>query len=215
MATDPRNFLLNTDYEMDKIIYYKTGSLSIGDYDVSFSHGLGFTPLLFGVCAFNSDFSDPRPIPYEELPGKNLSVSADGTKVYLSYVNQDGTPNKIYYRLYGLEPTNSTADVAYTSGNAENFILNTDYNYCKLQSKGIINNPSSATITHNLGYIPQALFWRVYQGKISPITYLDPVNSSTSSSNIRMRANSVDINYPSTATLPAEKIHYRIYYDEA
>ena len=62
---DPRDFLLNTDYEMDKIVYFKEGSLNSGQTDVSIPHKLGFAPLIFGICAFNEDFSDARGIPYQ------------------------------------------------------------------------------------------------------------------------------------------------------
>ena len=87
---DPRNFLLNTDYEMDKIVYFKEGSLNAGQYDVDMPHGLNFTPLVFGVCAFNSDFSDPRSVPFNYTTRdttKTFSASANGTNVRISYIN--------------------------------------------------------------------------------------------------------------------------------
>lgn len=206
MAVDPRNFILNTDYEMDKIIYFNEGSLNAGDYDVDIPHSLGFTPLIFGVCAFNSDFSDARGVPYQAQTVSNtvqFTVQANGVNVRLSYINQSGSPSKIYYRLYGFEPSNSTATVAPTSGNADKFILNTDYNYCKLYKKGTAS--PNATVSHALGYIPQVLIWRQVNGWVAL------VNESDYSSAVVITDQSLIFDFP---YLGVDSFHYRIYYDE-
>ena len=204
---DPRDFLLNTDFEMDKIIYFKEGELNAGQYDVDIDHNLGFTPLVFGVCAFQSDFSDSRSIPYSHITQDNsvdFRVSANNTKLRLSYINYSGSPAKIYYRIYGFEPTGSHAKVGPTDKYAKEFILNTDYNYCKLFKVGTAS--AGSTIDHNLGYIPQVLAWRESGGWVSPI------EESATSSAIIITDSSILFNYPS---LGIDKVHYRIYYDEA
>ena len=207
MAVDPRNFVLNTDYEMDKIIYFAEGSLNSGQYDVDIAHGLSFAPLIFGVCAFNSDFSDARNVPYQRLTQSDtvsFDMLANATNIRLSYINSSGTPNKIYYRLYGFEPSGSAAIVPATSGNASNFILNTDYNYCKLLRKGTA--AVGATISHNLGYIPQVLVWQVANGWTMPVTQSD-TNSA-----VIITDQDLIFNYQ---LLGVDNFHYRIYYDEA
>jgi len=210
MAINPRDFLLNTDYEMDKIIYYKSGSLSVNQYDVTISHGLGFTPLIFGVCAFNSDYSDPRAIPFTSVTQQNttsFTASANNSNIKLSYISYNGSPGQIYYRIYGFEPSDSTANVASTCNNANEFILNTDYNYCKLYKKGTAGNDT--TINHNLGYIPQVLVWSDIGGWTAPIE-----ESSLYSNGPGARITTSDLILQFSLT-NASRMHYRIYYDEA
>ena len=218
MAINPRDFLLNTDYEMDKIIYFKSGSLTLsGGYaQEDISHNLGFAPLIFGVCAYNSDFSDPRTIPFESITQDNtITFYADSysNKIRVSYVNYSGSPGKMYYRLYGFEPSTSTAAIAPTNENANKFILNTDYNYCKLCKKGTIDGNSNTTVQHNLGYIPQVLVWRESGGIIQPVennNWSDPLGGHPYG--IEVTNNAVVFKY---SGLGFNKIHYRIYYDEA
>lgn len=204
---DPRDFLLNTDYEMDKIVYFKEGELNAGQYDIDIPHKLGFAPLIFGVCAFNSDFSDSRSIPYQYSTQSDtiqFNASANANNVRVSYINTSGSPAKIYYRIYGFEPSDSHAKVNATSKYAKNFILNTDYNYCKLYKKGTI--AAGSTLTHNLGYIPQTLVWRQSNGWITPI------EESSSNAAVIVTDQTVLFQYPSTGI---DKLHYRIYYDAA
>lgn len=204
---DPRDFLLNTDYEMDKIIYFQNGSLDAGQYDIDIPHKLGFTPLIFGVCAFNEDFSDSRSVPFDYTTQSDtiqFTAAANSTNVRLSYINYNGTPNKIFYRIYGFEPDGTHNKVSPTSKYAQNFIINTDYNYCKLFEKGA-TEPTS-TITHGLGYIPQTLAW------IDTGTWIRPAEESSTTSKIIVTDQNISFQYPA---LGISKIHYRIYFDEA
>lgn len=209
---DPRDFLLNTDYELDKIILYKTGSLNNGDYDVSVPHGLPFTPLIFGVCAFSEDFSDPKTIPYFYQTTNDFTqfnALAFSSDIKLSFSSTDASLTKIYYRIYAFEPTESAAKVASTSKFAEQFILNTDYNYCKLFKRGVTTG-GDATIAHNLGYIPQVLAWEERSGLIYPINESAPEDPQMNMPEyISVSDTSV------TIKSSADKVHYRIYYDEA
>ena len=209
MTVDPRDFLLNTDYEMDKIVYFNTGSLNSGS-STSIQHNLGFIPLVFGVCSFNSDFSDPRTIPYNyqlQSDYVTFSATADGTNINLSFNTANGSPGAIYYRIYAFEPSNSAATIAPTNNHASQFILNTDYNYCKLCKKGIID--SDGSVSHNLGYIPQVLAWSESGGVITPI------DESTPSDPITNQPTQVIVTTSSITFQNIGKAHYRIYYDEA
>lgn len=216
MTVNPRDFLLNTDYEMDKIIYFKEGSLNSGQYDVSLPHSLGFAPLVFGVCAFNSDFSDPRSIPYTNQTDTDyvaFDVSASSTDVKVSYVSSSGSPSVAYYRIYGFEPSDSHADIPATSGDATNFILNTDYNYCKLYQKGVINASDVTTINHNFGYLPQVMTWRESNGKIFPGNLADWYSGDIGDTyGTKVTNTQVVLKY---ANIGLDRVHYRIYYDEA
>ena len=138
----------------------------------------------------------------------------------------------------GFEPSDSHRKLPKTSQNARQFILNTDYNYLKLFKKGVENitihqtipQPTAdpITITHNLGYRPQALFWVEDIYNNSSVVY--QFDMTTLPSNIYD-------DYYGTITTPKQcietypdkfiirpiipqtgdthKLHYRIYYDEA
>lgn len=217
MAVDPRKFLLNTGYEMDKIIYFVEGSTTSSEGGKIIAHGLGFAPLLFGVCSPRSDFTDSRTIPYERITRDDsevLTVSADSDYVIMDYYNYGDQAAPMYYRIYGLEPSTSTASIASTSDRAKQFILNTDYNYLKLFKKGIMGG--DATVHHDLGYIPQALFWHEALGSISPINYSQPFDPMFSQPEyISVTNNIVKTVGLDLSDAGTYKVHYRIYYDEA
>lgn len=209
MAVDPRDFLLNTDYEIDKIVLFKSGTINAGQYDVRIPHGLPFAPLTFGVFAYSEDFSGPRPMPYQYITPENtidVGLSSDATNLYLSYHNDSGSPAKIYYRVYAFEPSDSHAKVPATSNFAKDFILNTDYNYCKLKEKGVVDASSSATIKHDLGYLPQVLVWNEQVGYINQVWNSMPYLGGAP--NVKVTKQAVII-----TDIP--RAHYRIYYDEA
>ena len=207
---DPRDFLLNTDYEMDKIVYFKEGSTS--SYQQTFDHGLGFTPLIFGVCSENSDYSESHSIPYlyqTQDDYKSFDVRANGSTITIECVNN--VP--VYYRIFAFEPSDSKSHVGYTSKYASQFILNTDYNYCKLFKKDLVSGTGTFTIPHNLGYIPQVLAWGENSGKTFPIELSEPENPAFGNpTNLAVTDSALIIRNNAGAYT---KIHYRIYYDEA
>ena len=172
---------------------------------------------MFGICAFNSDFSDPRTLPYEYITKDNtvaFALTADSTKIQIGYNDYNAPSSRAYYRIYAFEPSNSTADVTPTSTNANKFILNTDYNYCKLYKKGTVSGNANSTITHNLGYIPQMMAWMETEGIIFPINDSDWFNHGVigDPSGIQLTTTSIVFKY---AGRGANNIHYRIYYDQA
>lgn len=212
---NPRDFLLNTDYEMDKIVFFHEGSLGVNE-NADIPHNLPFTPLVFGVCAFNADFSDARTIPYEQITQANtiqFETYADSTKIHVDFTNFESSPARVYYRIYAFEPSNSAADVPYTSPYARQFILNTDYNYCKLKQTGVANGNTSTTIPHGLGYLPMVMVWSEKDGQIKPeVTnfWNDPYSNLPFGTLVTEAA--VTFEYSDTGN---NLIHYRIYYDEA
>ena len=121
MAVDPRNFLLNTDYEMDKIVYFTSGSIAQNDNARTIAHGLSFTPLIFGICSFNSDFTDCRSIPYlyqTQATTVSFEAKANGSNIVVEHLDFDSPSRPMYYRLYAFEPSDSHANVPATSNNA-------------------------------------------------------------------------------------------------
>lgn len=230
MKTDPRDFLLNTDYEQDKIVLYLEGSMQPGAIQ-DLVHNLPFTPLIFGVCAYNEDFTDTKSVPFRDkvkysgTPPVETSAVSFGVLAYnnepkltLRYDNEDSSKT-LYFRLYAFEPSDSKAKAPITARHTKKFLLNTDYNYCKLFKKGIVDGNSDTVITHNLGYIPQVLAW-LDGGTL--LNYTTPVTISSLGESsgtyvptgIEVTENTINFKYASN-WLPDCKIHYRVYYDEA
>lgn len=225
MAVDPRNFLLNTDYPLDKIVYITSGSATVNFSDeITIAHGLGFAPLVFGIWSLDSDFSTSQEFDMmsSDLYSSNYPyvtrLEADATNIYASFQNSEFVDETFYYKLFALEPTDSTADIAPTSSDASaaSFVLNTDLNYLKLHSSGIkVVSSAPDTVTHGLGYIPVVMLWQEGGGTHANSIY--PINQPT----IYVHADYV-AGYPLTPSVTTTTIsfpvtgtfHWRVYCDE-
>ena len=207
--TDSRNFLLNTDYPLDKIIYMTSGSFTVPSggglgASQSVAHGLDFVPLMCGNWSNDSDFSSTKEMAiyeYGDLDGMQAYCYADGTNVTVSSINYGSSDKTIYYRVYGFMPSNVNDTAPSTSSASDDFVLNTDYNYTKLLAEEYHDASSgNVTITHSLGYRPQVIAWRaddptfVFQENVAGY-----VNITTS--NIVLTGGS------------GEKYHIRVYAD--
>ena len=215
MATDPREFLLNTDYEMDKIILVKTGSFVSGK---DISHDLGFAPMPFGVWSTSPDFTSVNTIGITDsdihpsyTPRLGVWCRADDTKIRIASSGNGSGSTTIYYRLYAFEPPNSNADIASTSDLANTFVLNTDYNYRKLMAVGTFTQ-SNQEYTHNLGYLPQVMAWSDDRGW-DPSFGIEPIMFGSNYTDYKI---TITNNKIKVGTIPnGEKVYWRIYYDEA
>jgi len=216
--TDARNFLLNTDYPIDKIAGSLTGSMVIGANDtmsdiIPHSFGCYLLPLL--QWSTTPDFS----ISYNEtstgyIQGCLMSMYTTTSNLYINGLNSTGSSIALYYRVIYFVPDNADIDVPETQSGLDNFVLNTDYNYPKLipSLSGTVPTTvatSTATITHNLGYYPQVEVWYVptstsrcyHLSSGDPsYTYLDAVLTTT---NIKFSYPGADCTW-----------YYRIYVDE-
>ena len=215
MTVDPRNFLLNTDYEMDKIILFKDGSFT---QSTEIAHNLSFIPLTFGVWSTDSDFTstntiaglDSNPVlPYTPLLSVELYASATKLKLE-SAGNTNNTP--IYYRIYGIEPSGSTQTAPATNTSANKFILNTDYNYTKLMATGEFTS-AGQEYQHNLGYIPQVLTWVKTSFVGEPV--IEYLSSASEYTGIKVTVTENKIICGAMPSVFVDKIYWRIYYDEA
>lgn len=212
MKVDPRDFLLNTDHEMDKIVYFTSGKLSSSNAPVYVDNfKLGFIPLVFATFSFTEDFSDTR-MSWTFTDDLIINLEARSNGVVVRYTNNSDPNQKLYYRIYGFEPSNSTANIGGTQKEAKQFILNTDYNYCKLYKKGIADGDT--TITHNLGYTPLVLAWQEAPWANPTPSIVTPIwISGAEDSNIP--SISVTSTTVQISGVPQNnKVHYRIYYDE-
>ena len=236
---DPRDFYLNTDYEMDKIIYYKETKLTPDQYGgATIDHGLSLVPLVTGIWSRTADFAEPHslcgvggvidPSSNSYTPDA-VTVSADESVIRFTQFAgplSGGGYYPFYVRIMGFEPAGSHKNLGKTSQNANTFILNTDYNYLKLYKAGsedLVWNTQTGlydtiTIQHDLGYHPQALFWiesvDQYYHDILPINGVKLPNIYVDKS-CRESYTDKFVIYPPAPHASGGRVHYRIYYDEA
>lgn len=237
--TDPRDFLLNTDYEMDKIIYFKEVKLTPNQYGVAtVTHNLGIAPLVTGVWSKNDSFNEPHALSgtsgvidpsTSSYVMETIICHSDETKItFTQYAGPVSSPTNFtfYVRIMCFEPYGSHKNLPHTSKNANKFILNTDYNYLKLWEAGAkdttydpnLGQLAPVTIEHNLGYHAQGLFWIESFGQnyheTIPITAWIIPNIFTDKAGVESFTNKFII-YPPLVSGSTHKIQYRIYYDEA
>lgn len=161
MSVDPRNFLFNSDYPMDQVVYLGSGQFS--GSGTSFAHNLGFTPLIVGTWSTSSTFlvSMEGGFPGYEVfdpTAEYVIFGANSTNISINRLTSQTATR--YFRIYGFMPTNVNIDVAETASQSNNFIFNTDFNYTKIYLEDVAAPSSSATtINHNLGYRPQVSAW--------------------------------------------------------
>lgn len=223
MAT---GLLIDSDNPLDKVILLKSDTLvfSVSGTSYTFNHGLSFTPLIKVVWSTNSDFSVTYSVGDGPVSSSVFSpfipmlsmAKANSTSVTLEFSNPDTVPTA-YLRVYGFMPSNVNVDASFTSSSAENFTIDSDYNYTKLYMSGVTASSSTGSstesINHNLGYYPQVESWYEQSGYIwvlnsasifNGVEYYSSANITTSTlTYIREQ-------FPSSAIA----FHYRIYEDE-
>lgn len=231
------HFRLDSDYPMDKIVYFKQGTFTPSNGSFQFTHGLSFTPLLFGVISKNSDFSEAysfnTPMVEKHTFEYPFSISSitlfsNNTNVYFWIGDnaQAELTGTWYYRVYGFSDESLSVVANETSTSGGNLILNSDYNYYRLYETGTLdwNGSQSRTVNHNLGYRPFVLTWgRVkYATQNFPAditqTYYTYNTGDSNSHGIYVDTTKITFDCMSNQLFPTtyyDKIWYRIYANEA
>lgn len=153
---NPNNFLINTDYPLDMIVYYKFHSFKTNSsqtQDITIAHSLGFAPLLFGCWSYQQDFSKSFSLlPEAYGDGQlRLSVKSDENNIYIhKYQHSPQSGKTLYLKIYGYAPTTWTGDCEPTSQSNSPLILDSDSRYASLLAAGavqpfIINPPNPPT----------------------------------------------------------------------
>ena len=212
----PTDFLLNTDYEMDKIVYFKSGEFT---GSTEFEHNLSFIPLIFGVWSTDSDFSssnalchpDNSIIPGETTPLGVLAYVSSDNNIRILAQGENSATTKIYYRIYAFEPPESHSSAPHTLSAAKQFILNTDYNYRKLKASGTFTQ-GGEEYQHNLGYIPHIEAWIKWPSYLGGEP--EPLNVANIYSNIYITVTTEKIKLSDFRSGLIDKIYWRVYYDE-
>ena len=171
-----KNFRINTDYPMDKVIFLKEVTItpnSYGEFDQTFAHGLGGIPFCKGVITddgwnttYQSGFN--KIAESGQYAEKVFRVYSNETSVRVSgWLNLDpygGTSKPVTIRIWGVfnESATQNVDVPPTRNQStNNFIINSDYNYRSLFAEGLVNVPVGGEVaySHNLGYVPTVDVW--------------------------------------------------------
>lgn len=211
---DPRDFLLNTDYEQDKLVLFKQGSFT---NSVTIPHNLAYAPLAFGVWSTQADFSSVNAIGETDkgtepgyTPVLSVECLSDRNNIVLNSAGNSSSM-KLYYRVYAFQPSELNKAAPATSLSAEDFILNTDYNYSKLKAKGEFTQ-ANQQYEHALGYIPQVMAW--YLATSGGRQVIRPFMDSNEATGAKLTVTQRSIilgAMPARAT----KVYWRVYYDEA
>jgi hypothetical protein len=220
------DFLLNSDYPIDKIVFLKEVSIPYSastTFSTTIPHKLGAVP--FCNAVFSTDnWQTTYPSVVREMDDsgqyytKMLSVSSDSTNVYVKGMFY-GASGTIKARIWGVFDESSTFNVDAPATNGKNrFILNSDYNYPSLLKDGISDASSgSVTISHKLGYIPFCDLWAWYKDwddsgyrwyPVSYVFYLGWLHHTQSGAPAPPQITSDSL------TLRNGKFYYRIYGDD-
>lgn len=228
ILSNAKDFLLNSDFPQDKVVLLKSGSMSVGassTVTVDIPHGLPFRPLVGGNWSTSSTFSlsldygtgtFPSPSP-GSLFAHTSSLTADATNVSVTSQNTTGSTTTFYYRIFGLEPSTSSAELGGTASSGDELTLSSDYNLVKLYLNAYVDqaatggSPVTQVIPHNLGYRPQVLAWKELSGIIYPLTEATPSASGYQTS---VKVTTASISIIIQAFAPAQRIHYRVYLDD-
>ena len=220
---DPRHFLLNTDYPLDKVVYLKEAFITFG-VNETFAHNLLFTPLVKVVWSLTSNFSETYEVgngPLSASPSTPFTpflayARANATDIELAF----GSPGAVvgaYVRVYGFMPSNVNVAANHTASSADTFALNTDYNYSKMYLADITASSSVAgsteVVTHGLGYYPQCEVWFEKGGYIWYVPSTSINDGVPGSESFRMTTSDITM-YRNPFLAGSELFHYRIYLDE-
>lgn len=201
---------VNSKYPTDKVIYMLEGSYTQVGGDglgttAQTAHGLTFRPLMSGSWSTSPTFTDTHemftPI-YNDLGNTYVEVYSNDTNITISGFKASAGNQTIYYRVYGLMPSDISNYAGYTSSVADAFVYNSKYNYSKLYYNELLPAAASTTITHNFGYRPQVMAW-VNGGTI----YGTGLINSDDTNYVRVSNTNVVVYHP------AVDVHLRIYKD--
>lgn len=218
-----RQMLICSDYPLDKIIYMSSGSMTIAPGGIPpveyVPHNLPFRPLLVFSHSETSNFDISRTngiLFYGVLDQSGITVdTTDNVNIRIIGYNLSSSSKTIYWRCYGFMPSTVNLDAPYTASIADDFVVNTDYNYMKLFDNQYIPAAAPGSTVygpHNLGYRPRALIWERSSAAESILFYGNATDDATSDK-VLIEDNQLSF-YKGTSPGGAIGYHYRIYIDD-
>lgn len=239
-----RDFLMSSDHQMDKIIYFKEIFVPVSNKQDSLNidTGLPFCPLVFGVWSTTPDFTVCQPfIQGGMVSPRTGDFVTESVSILANMINGDSSiilsshfnsVHSYYVRIYGFMPTDQDFQASITSNHAQKMMLSSDFNYRKLAIAGVLPytvdivgyKPQASTITinHNLGYLPQAMVWletsfsdSPNDKDIIPFEFSQQGTDFAPNGEVILTNSSVIITPLAGQWGDTFRAHYRIYYDEA
>lgn len=221
MDYDSRDMLISSDFPLDKIIYMDSGYIDVpsGSAVYTVAHGLSFRPLIIASWSLDSDFSTTKEVGfplYGDFSQPYFEINSDYQNIRLIPNNPTGSTIRMYWRAFGFMPPNVNDIAPFTASEADNFVLNTDYNYTKLLNAGVVDLSSgSVSISHSLGYRPQVDVWSEFANDSSIVGREYLGTSSLDSFSNRISVSNTALNFTKgTGPSPKTIYYYRIYTDE-
>lgn len=205
------NFVLDSRHPMEKVAgMFEFSATAQSGLSASFANSVGVALLLDGQYSFVEDFSVAYPITAWDID-RNFQLAfltCTNSQITIDATGYGGSM-PIYFRLWGFLPEDYSASVQRTGSISQYpFTINSRKNYMKVFKNGrlTIQDGSSATIAHNLGFVP---FARVWEGTNSRWTLYD---QSAHQSTMQLTTSNLIIkNDIGSAT----SFYYRIYANEA
>lgn len=156
---NPNNFVLDSDYPMDKITYFHEAEYNylptIVDF-ITVQHNLGYAPLVWAIVSednWESTISTPS-----SNPIINVTSNSDSIRIYAA---KSGASSPFKIRIFGLAPYGSAPSRDETAMNASKFMVDSDYGYAKLAVSGSNTTDSAGklTVSHSLGHAAVVMGW--------------------------------------------------------
>lgn len=215
------DFLFNSDYPIDKVIWTWEGDVPASGYAKTIAHGLGAVPFCKGIATtdnWNTTISSGAGTLDASAQNFNnsLDIGSDGTNVYIWWY---GTATA-KVRVWGVfdETTTQNVDAAPTAQVSDGkFIFNTDYKYPALVKEGTVDvSSANVTITHNLGYIPVCDIWAYNNSMGGSNKWFDKINNAVITQfngvDTDVKISSTNIVFKKASGSPSTtKYYYRIY----
>lgn len=216
------DFLVNTDYPLDKVVYMNSGSFSSASGSstaIEVPHGLSYRPLLIGTWSLTPDFS----VSYEQgssgfvsLSVPQLTIQSTPNTIRLVPFNNTGSTITYYWRVFGFMPSDVNINTGFTASIADVFTFSSDYNYSKLLTQGTLSwSMGIQIVTHGLGYRPQIEVWYEQPMNSNYLTkwYLGFDSTFTAFDSIEVTNQEVIFRFGDVGGVPGIKYYYRIYAD--
>lgn len=162
----PRDYIVNSDYPMDFIVWGGTGNSTSSNYNqtvTTISHGLPFKPLVFGQFSLDNGATWMPMGLYDYFVNKiDIWIESDATNVYVNFTYLASGSKTIQFRIWAFAPADADASVVIPASSSNDYRLNTDFNYSKLVKAGkwtITTGARQTIFSHGLGYTPEVMVW--------------------------------------------------------
>lgn len=220
------DFQIISRYPLDKIVFLKELTMTMdgaGMTKQTIAHGLGDTVFCNAVISFDNwqttyQAGTSRVARQSYSEEFNVYSNAQNVTVDAFFLEHPNQTAKV--RVWGVYNSTSTATAAPTRNQSANqFVLNSKYNYLKLLQDGIVDVSSNVVaINHNLGYMPVVELWAEFAYNNNGWTYYnrpDCFDSSNSEGQAARVTNNQLVLGNGGYILQVKRFYYRIYIDAA